>query len=95
MKAWWAKQRKLLQVELPEGHRHLQCTPNRQGLLMRYWVYLGEHPEAGPFPTYDEAHRERTHLLTGLIIGGSPAIFKIRTDQFGDAPPIAHTKAAT
>lgn len=59
-----------------------------------YWVYLGDEAEAGPFPTYDEANRERQHLLKGLIIGGNPGIFKIRTAEFDQAPPIDQTKAA-
>lgn len=59
---------------------------------MRYWVYLGEKPECGPFPTYDEAWRERQHQLRGLIFGGSPGIYKIRTDEFDQAPTIAETQ---
>jgi hypothetical protein len=58
---------------------------------MRYWVYLGEKPEAGPFPDYDEAFREREHLLRGLIIGGLPSIYKIRTDGYANAPQLAET----
>lgn len=60
---------------------------------MRYWVYLGDKPEAGPFPTYEEARLERQFLLTGLIIGGHPSIYKIRTDEWSEEG-IRHGNAA-
>jgi hypothetical protein len=66
----------------------------RKDRLMRYWIYLGSEPEAGPFPTYGEAHREREFLVAGRLAGTLPSIFKIRTDEFDRAHPISATKPA-
>lgn len=50
---------------------------------MRYWVYLGDKPEAGPFDSYEVANRERDHIMRGSIMAAyNPGIYKIRTDEF-------------
>lgn len=55
---------------------------------MRYWVFRFNEPEAGPFPEYDEAFRERQYLAgTWNVFGGwmgnaDASSFTIRTDEY-------------
>lgn len=60
--------------------------------MNRYWVYLGDHPESGPFPNYDEADRERQYLLRHKLAWVTGCIFTIRTDEYTRDLPKSMTK---